>query len=251
MIDDEQKKALEAKRREIVKNENIHFNYFDEVQYGISNFPKQLAEIAVLCNKIKKKGLIVGCGSGRMVFEMSKHFDKMDGIDTNNDLIESANSLKQKQSIEWSICNHGDIMDKYKITAFKDLKIEKAMLNKANFAMVKDLVTIPLSYNKYDCIVVFDVLHKLHSPKKFVNTIQRRVNKGGILIFSECFEWNESITPKMKWIGGTGNKSSADALKEMLRTYTLVKEDMMSFIQRENAFSYRMKIANTLIMKKT
>ena len=50
-------KAQEAKQRlaQIVKNENIHFNYFDEAQYGINNFPKQLSEIGVLCSKIKKK----------------------------------------------------------------------------------------------------------------------------------------------------------------------------------------------------
>ena len=247
-------KAQEAKQRlaQIVKNENIHFNYFDEAQYGINNFPKQLSEIGVLCSKIKKKGLIVGCGAGRMVFEMSKHFEKMDGIDTNNDLIEAANSLKTNQSLSWSICDHGDIMDEYKITAFKDLGIEKAMLGKSNFAFVKDLHTIPLSYNKYDCIITLNVLDKLHSPKKFVNTIQRRVNKGGVLIFAECFTWNQDITPKIKWIGGTEkDKSSSDALKAMLRTYTVIKEDKMSFIVRENAFSYKLKIANTIILKKT
>eukprot|EP01084_Bolivina_argentea_P246511 412543_1 len=248
--DEEAMKLAKEKQKTVLKNCNVHFNFFDESQYGIVNFPKTLSEIGVLSSKVKKKGLIVGCGSGRMVFEMAKHFLSMDGIDINCDFISAANSFKSKQMIEWSIPNHGDIIDKYKSSAFKDLKCDKAILSKCKFSIIKDYHTIPLSYNKYDCIIILNVLCKLHSPKKFVNSIQRRVNKGGTLIFSECFDWNEKITQKNKWIGGTGNKTSSDALKEMLRTFTMIKEDKMSFIERKNAFSFKLSIANTIILKK-
>jgi len=246
---------MEAKKREIAKNVNIHFNYFDEAQYGIANFPKQLAEIGVVCVAQKKnaKILVVGCGAGRAVFEMAKHADivKVDGIDIDEELINVANTLKTTQNVQWEIQNHGDIMEQYRVTAFKDLKIEKAMLGKCNFETVKDLHTIPLSFSRYDCIIVMNVLDKLHSAKTFVNTIQRRVNKpGGVLIFSECFDWNEETTHKEKWIGGMNNKSSSDALKELLaRSFTVIKEDKVPFVERQNAFLFKLCIANTVIFK--
>merc|ERR1712228_338698 len=93
--------ADEQKQRELVKNTEIHFNFCDTPQCDISNFFLRISEIASKQSKFKKKGLIVGCGAGRLCFEMAKEFEKMDGIDTNMDLIESAESFKTQQKIKW------------------------------------------------------------------------------------------------------------------------------------------------------
>lgn len=248
---DEENKRLEEAKRNRIRNMNIHFNFFNEEQYGICNFPASLSQIAVRSSKVKKRGFVVSCGAGRCVLEMAKVFGSVDGIDTNSDLIAAANGLKAQQSVQWKIANHGTIMDEYSCAAFKDLKCDKSVLSKCHFSKVRDLRNIPLSYNRYDCIVVMNALDTLQSPKTFVNALQRRVNKGGTLIFSECFNWKESVTSKMKWIGGTEKESSSDALKGMLlKMFKLVKEDKISFIERENAFTFRLCIANTFIFTK-
>lgn len=247
---------MEEAKRVRVQNENIHFNFYSEPQYGIPNFPQSLSEIAVNAvssSKLKNKCLVVGCGAGRCVIEMAKHkhIGSVDGIDGNPRLIAAANGFKTKQSISWEIPNHGSIMDSFRCAAFKDLKCDKTVWSKCQFRDdVKDYHTIPFSYKNYDCVVVCNVLDRLHSPKKFVNSMQRKVVKGGTLVLSECFDWKESITQKAKWIGGSGKQSSSEALKGMLKMFTLVKEDKISFIERENAFLFRLRIANTFIFRK-
>lgn len=238
----------------------IHFHFCDEPYFGVKNFAKEVADIAIkYCSTNQRnRALDIGCATGRTSFELSKYFNFVTGIDYAEKLIEVALELQNNKKLEWDILNHGLIKDKHKIT-INDLNLTEEHLKKIEFA-AGDAHHIDDKYNNYDLVIACNLIDRLHTPLLFLDNIHKRMNKNGLLFIIDPYTWLEEYTDVSKWIGGkyivdkNGNKieyKTEDALKDVLKNqFNFVKDLDIPFVIRETKRKYQHSISHCTIWQK-
>merc|ERR1712194_268678 len=113
----------------------IHFHYSDDKYFDVPNYPKAVAEIAI-ANTPKSdrhRALDLGCSTGRTSFELIKEFDHVTGIDYAQRLVDVAIEFQTNKTLEWTVSNHGDIMDAFSCNT-QQFGLSDDMLARIEFA---------------------------------------------------------------------------------------------------------------------
>ena len=238
-----------------IVNLYIHFHYCDDKYFEVENYPKAVAKIAIDCtNKDKRNRVLdLGCATGRTSFELAKEFKQVTGIDYAQRLINVGLQFKKNKYLEWTVCNHGDIMDKFNCS-IKDFGLTQDILDRIEFAK-GDAHKLKYQYKDYDCIVACNLIDRLHSPLLFLENIDKIMTNNGILIILDPYTWLEQYTNKNKWIGAKviDNKpiSTFDALKKILSIkFQFIKEQNVPFVIRETARKYQHTLSHCTVWKK-
>ncbi|OQY37967.1 MAG: putative 4-mercaptohistidine N1-methyltransferase [Candidatus Cloacimonetes bacterium 4572_65] len=170
-----------------------------ENEYCFANLSEELAKRSIALAKNKKKALVVGCGTGRTVFELARDFDEVEGIDSSARVFRVAVAMKAKGNIHYILKSEGDnvtikekYLDSYKLSSTK----ERVSFFQADAANLKQM------YKDYDLIIAEVMLNKTYDPKHFLEMIHDRINKDGILVVAHSPQWSEDITTKDNWLGG-------------------------------------------------
>ena len=172
------------------------------------------------------KVLDMGCGVGRLAFELAKTAGSVDGIDFTARHIQHCLDLKEQGQTRYAMTTQGEIFDFHEVT-LGNLGFVDAPEN-LHFAQ-GDGHNLKLQFNDYDIAICHRVLEYSYHPQVLLQQLCQRVKAGGLVILGSSYAWDVSITDVQHWIGGFKrngeNLSSESHLSEIMSTeFDLVKE---------------------------
>lgn len=199
-------------------SEYAEFHYGDEY-YGVANFPKALAQIAIaaMVDKPARKALDLGCATGRATFELARQFDEVVGVDFSARFINLGVQLAQTGSIRYTLVDEGELVS-YKTRDLAALGLAEVR-NKVLF-MQGDACNLKPILSGFDLILAANLIDRLYDPAQFLSVVHERLNLGGVLLIASPYTWLEEHTPRQDWVGGYKkdgeNFTTQDGLKAML-----------------------------------
>ena len=227
-------------------SEYAEFHYGDEY-YGVANFPKALAQIAIaaMAGKPARTALDLGCATGRATFKLARHFDHVTGVDFSARFINLGVQLASRGSIRYMLADEGELVS-YKTRRLADMGLE-SVRNKVDF-LQGDACNLKPVLSGYDFILAANLIDRLYNPAQFLRSIHERLNTGGILMITSPYTWLDEHTRREDWIGGFKKDGESyttlDGLKAVLgQHFRLVQAPQdVPFVIRET----RRKFQHTL-----
>lgn len=228
------------------------FQYGNE-NFGVKNFAVECAKIASKFAQNKNKALDLGCATGRATYELAKTFDEVEGIDFSVRFVQVGAKLKDDGYVAFTSKEEGDLILKKKVT-IEELGYE-SLKDKVSFWQ-GDACNMKANFNSYDLVMATNLIDRLYNPRLFLDTIDERLNKDGVLVITSPYTWQESSTEKEFWLGGKVDKDgneikTIDALKSVLaEKFELIHLQDLEFVIKETARKYQHTISQVSVWQK-
>jgi len=250
-------KNKEEKLGDIYESDALVSQYC-EFQYGATHFGVENFAIstAKLANKFainRTKALDLGCATGRATYELAKEFDAVEGVDFSVRFVQVGSKLKDEGYIAFNVKQEGDLYDKRRVTldalGYENLK------EKVSFWQ-GDACNLKPHFKDYDLIMATNLIDRLYNPRLFLDAIDTRLNRDGVLVITSPYTWQESSTKKEFWLGGYEDEEgnpvhTIDKLQEILdEKFELLHTQDLEFVIQETARKYQHTISQVSVWKK-
>ena len=228
------------------------FQYGD-THFGVENFAIATARVASKFAINKKKALDLGCATGRATYELAREFDEVEGIDFSVRFVQVGAKLKSDGYVAFSSKEEGELTTNKKVT-IEELGYEK-LKDKVSFWQ-GDACNMKQNFNSYDLIMATNLIDRLYDPRLFLDTVDKRLNKDGVLVITSPYTWQESSTKKELWLGGYEDENgievkTIDRLKNILSDkFELIHTQDLEFVIKETARKYQHTISQVSVWKK-
>ncbi len=230
-----------------------HFGWGDN-RLGIENYPAKCASLALeyMKDKTCKKALDIGCAIGRSSLELSRGFDEVIGVDFSARFIQEAQALVDNGVLRYIMPSEGELETFHEVTLSRFGLEDEA--KKVSFWQA-DACNLKAIYKDFDLIFGGNLIDRLYDPKKFLDAMAERINKGGLLILTSPYTWQEESTPRDKWIGGYKrdgeNVTTQQGLEEILDSnFRLIDTKDVPFVIQETARKHQYTIAHMTVWEK-
>lgn len=229
--------------------------HFGDTWFGVENFPKALADLALdaMTGKPTGKALDLGCACGRSSFELARRFDEVEGVDFSANFIRLGVEMAEQGSIRYALAEEGELVS-YHTRTLKELGLEECS-DRVSFYQ-GDACNLKPQYSGYDLVLAANLIDRLYRPRRFLDSIHERINDGGLLVIASPYTWLEEHTPKEEWIGGFKkdgeNHTTLDGLKEHLsQHFRLVSEPKkVPFVIRETQHKFQHTLSEVTIWER-
>jgi len=223
------------------------FHYGDPV-FDVPNYPAACAArcLELIAGRPARRALDIGCSVGRTTFELARGFDEVTGLDFSANFIHMAIAMQEQGAIRYTRRDEGDLMTYCERTC-RELGLEdtaaKVAFFQADACNLKDL------YQGYDLVFAGNLIDRLYSPRKFLDTIHERINPGGLLVLTSPYTWMEAFTERDEWLGGVRRDgepySTLEALHDCLSPHfkRVGEPEDIPFVIRETSRKYQHTIA--------
>lgn len=234
--------------------EYAEFHYGDS-WFGVSNFPKSIAELALsaMAGKNTGKALDLGCACGRTSFELARQFTKVEGIDFSANFIRLGVEMAKQGAIRYSLTEEGELVS-YHTRTLKELGLADTA-GKVVFYQ-GDACNLKPHYTGYDLVLAANLIDRLYRPRRFLESIHERINDGGLLIIASPYTWLEEHTPKEEWLGGFKkdgeNHSTLDGLRECLGEHFRMMGEprKVPFVIRETRHKFQHTLSEVTVWER-
>ena len=174
--------------------------------------------------------LDMGCGVGRLAFELAKTAGRVDGIDFTARHIQHCLDLKEQGQLRYAMPTQGEIFDFHEVI-LENLGFEQAPEN-LHFAQ-GDGHNLKQQFNDYDLAICHRVIEYSYHPQVLLQQLCQRIKAGGLVVLGSSYAWNASITDIQHWIGGfkrNGENLSSEAhlFEIMSAEFDLVQETQIT-----------------------
>ena len=235
-------------------SEYIEFHYGSEY-YGVPNFPRALARLAIAAmgDKPAGKALDLGCATGRSSFELARHFDRVTGIDFSARFIGVGTQLIDNGRLRYTLVDEGELVSHRECTLADHGLAEIA--GKVEFFQ-GDACNLKPVFSGYDLIFAANLIDRLYSPVRFLENVHTRLNPGGLLLLASPYTWLEEHTKREEWLGGFKkdgeNVTTLDGLKAMLgKHFRLIEGPLeVPFVIRETKRKFQHTLSEVSIWEK-
>jgi 5-histidylcysteine sulfoxide synthase/putative 4-mercaptohistidine N1-methyltranferase len=229
--------------------------HFGDTCYGVENFPKALADIALeaIQGKPTGKALDLGCACGRASFELARQFDKVDGIDFSANFTRLGANMAQQGSVRYARAEEGELVS-YHTRTLQSLGLQD-FAQRVSFHQ-GDACNLKPQFTGYDLVLAANLIDRLYQPRVFLKDIANRVNDGGLLIIASPYTWLEEHTPKEEWIGGFKkdgeNYTTLDGLKDHLSSHfkLLSEPRKVPFVIRETQHKFQHTLSELTVWER-
>lgn len=222
---------------------NYGNTYFD-----VSNFQKKIAEISIskMNNRPLKRALDLNTDTGRMAFELARHFEHVTGLDFTARYIRMAFNMQERGFIRYVLKDEGELpvfVEKH----LKDFGLGSGA-KKVEFAQA-DPVNLKPKYMEYNLIVAVNLLEEMYNPLEFLKNIHKRMAKNGLLIIGSTYNWSTEYTKKENWPGGFKKDGepvkSLEGMENVLSKYFLRQKETIQIplVKRINAQNFEYKLS--------
>ena len=154
----------------------------------------------LMADRPRTKALDLGCAVGRATFELARQFREVMGLDYSARFIRIGVQLKEKGAVRYTCIEEGELVS-YREAKLADLDLDDTQ-SRVTFQQADACNLKPL-YTGYDLVLATNLIDRLYSPRKFLSSIQERINRGGLLVIASPYSWDEAFTEKEQWLGGT------------------------------------------------
>jgi putative 4-mercaptohistidine N1-methyltranferase len=229
--------------------------HYGEQYFGVPNFPKTLAELAVevMGDQPMRSALDIGCAVGRASFELARHFDHVTGVDFSARLINLGVQMAERGVVRYTITDEGELVH-YEERRLDQLGLSE-LADKVEF-MQGDACNLKSIYRDYDLILAANLIDRLYRPSQFLRTIHERLNPGGILVLASPYTWLEEHTEKSDWLGGFKKDGESfttlDGLKQLLEPeFELIRgPESVPFVIRETSRKFQHTLSELTVWKR-
>jgi 5-histidylcysteine sulfoxide synthase/putative 4-mercaptohistidine N1-methyltranferase len=193
--------------------------HYGSTYFGVDNFPKTLANIAIAAmgHKCALKALDLGCATGRASFELARHFAHVSGVDFSARFINLGVQLAEQGSVGYTLVDEGELMS-YKTITLSDFGLAE-LAGKVHF-LQGDACNLKPFLTGFDLVLAANLIDRLYNPTQFLESIHTRINIGGVLLIASPYTWLEEHTQRENWVGGFKkdgeNFTTLDGLKAVL-----------------------------------
>ena len=235
-------------------SEYAEFHYGDPC-FGVPNFPKALADIAVqvMKDKPKARAMDLGCATGRSTFELARHFAHVTGVDFSARFINAGVQLAQTGELRYTRVEEGELVS-YCTRTLAEIGLAadagKVEFLQGDACNLRDVLT------DYDLILAANLIDRLHDPKGFLTHIHERLKVGGVLMISSPYTWLEEHTQRQNWLGGFKKDGESwttlDALKALLAEHfdPLIEPQDVPFVIRETRRKHQHTLAEVTLWQR-
>jgi 5-histidylcysteine sulfoxide synthase/putative 4-mercaptohistidine N1-methyltranferase len=203
--------------------------------YGqqIAQFVQSVANAAAIPNL---KLLNVGCSVGRVAFELSSSFLKIDAVDFSARYIQFGVQFQQMDNVRYTTSLEGDICQFNEINLTQT--VSSAIPERVTFSQ-GDSCNLKANFTGYDVIILQHALEQSYDPKLLLRDISTRVNSGGLLVILSDYHYTAEKTSKEKWLGGIKvngeNLTGFEALSQQLQPqFSLIAKRDITQVLRVN-----------------
>src|SRR5690606_18726778 len=151
--------------------------HFGDSWYGVANFPKAMADLALdaMQGKPAGKALDLGCACGRSSFELARTFDIVDGGDFSANFIRLGVEMAEQGSIRDALAGEGELVSYHTRTRDEVGLAERA----ANVSFQPgDACNLTPQPAGYDLVLAANRIDRLYKPRRFLDSIHERRNDG-------------------------------------------------------------------------
>jgi 5-histidylcysteine sulfoxide synthase/putative 4-mercaptohistidine N1-methyltranferase len=175
--------------------------HFGDRYFGVPNFSKALAELAIqaMGERPKRRALDLGCAAGRASFELARAFDAVDGIDFSARFIGLGVEFAERGVLRYTLADEGELLS-YRERHLADLGLAETRRRVSFFQ--GDACNLKPHFTGYDLILAANLIDRLYSPAQFLDAVRERLNPGGLLLIASPYTWLAEHTPREEWIGG-------------------------------------------------
>ncbi|MBP8214546.1 MAG: 5-histidylcysteine sulfoxide synthase [Propionivibrio sp.] len=235
-------------------SEYAEFHYGSEY-FDVPNFPQALAclAIAAMGDRPARKALDLGCATGRATFELARHFDHVTGIDFSTHFIRLGIQLAEQGRLRYTTVDEGELVS-YKERSLAELGLDR-QAGKVEFFQ-GDACNLKPVFSGYDLILAANLIDRLYSPAKLLESVHERLNPGGLLLIASPYTWLTEHTKREEWIGGFKkdgeNFTTLDGLKAMLgRHFRLLREPVsVPFVIRETKRKFQHTLSEVTLWER-
>lgn len=231
-------------------------NWSDSGVSENKSMSKQLATFAksLLIDNSDARVLDLNADTGRLAFELARHFKDVTALDFTARMIRIPIQLQEQGYVRYTMKDEGElvfykdiVLDEYGLSEFKDRVV----------FMQADAMNLKPNFTGYDLIILPALLEELSNPLLFLSHISSRLNNFGYLIIASDYEWNVSKTPRDKWPGGfkaDGEPvTSLDGIKKVLEpNFNLIAEprNITRLMKKSSRVTVSSELQLTIWMKK-
>ncbi|MFA6970526.1 MAG: 5-histidylcysteine sulfoxide synthase [Gallionella sp.] len=235
-------------------SEYAEFHYGDSY-FGVANFPQTLAGIAIraMGDKPARNALDLGCATGRATFELARHFDHVTGVDFSARFIGVGAQIAELGVLRYTLTEEGALVS-YIERRLADIGLEEVR-HKVDFFQ-GDACNLKPIFSGYDLILAANLIDRLYSPAKFLDSVHERLNIGGILLIASPYTWLEEHTKIEAWIGGfkknAENFTTLDGLKQRLAPHFRLLQAPLDvpFVIRETRRKFQHTVAEVTLWER-
>lgn len=245
---------------EICQQLALHYGNGGDAQFGIENYPTQVANYVVDVSSRYQCGsnkiLELGCSVGKTSFLLSSSFGHVDGVDFSARYIQHAVKLQQGDAVRYSIESEGDIVDFNEITLAqfnrfqnKDIAPDNILFSQGDAGNLKPI------FADYDVILASQLLEQCYDAQGFLRQVNERLKSKGLFILLTDFSVNPERVTKDKRLGGCKvngeNVSGFDAVSDLLKDdFDLVELSEINQVIRQNARQAQLNQLQVLVWQK-
>ncbi|MBN1854257.1 MAG: 5-histidylcysteine sulfoxide synthase [Pirellulales bacterium] len=230
--------------------------HYGRTYFDVPHFPVQCAEFCFrfMQQSGRSKALDLNCSVGRASFELARQFDHVTGIDFSARFIRIALQLKEKGNVHFELAEEGEIVS-YHEARLSDTGLDR-VADRVDFFQ-GDATNLKPQFTGYDLILAANLLDRLSDPRRFLETIHRRLKVGGILVIASPYIWLEEFTKKENWIGGIRKAGESyttlDGLRDLLGQHFRILDtpQNIEFVIRETRRKYQHSVAEVTAWERT
>ncbi|WP_353662029.1 5-histidylcysteine sulfoxide synthase [Hydrogenimonas sp. SS33] len=228
-----------------------------ESYFGVANYPQSCAGAALEAwerhcgGRPKRRALDVGCATGRSTLELATAFAAVTGLDFSARFIGMAETMRTQHRIRYTIPTEGELV------AYREAELPERLQEAAGRVdfWQADACNLKPIFEGYDLVTAFNLIDRLYDPAKFLRDITERIEAGGLLVLTSPYTWEESHTPKEKWLGGYRRDGEPVTTLQGLEaclggTFTLLETLDIPFVLRETARKFQHTVAQMTVWKK-
>ena len=235
-------------------SEYAEFHYGDEC-YGVPNFPKALADIAIAAmgSRPAAHALDLGCATGRSSFELARHFERVTGVDFSARFINAGVQLRDAGELRYTRVEEGELVS-YQTRTLSGLGLAD-VADRVEFFQ-GDACNLKSVHTGYDLILAANLIDRLYEPRAFLDHVHERLNIGGVLMLTSPYTWLEDHTARENWLGGFKkdgeNWTTLDALREILAPHFRLMDEPrdVPFVIRETRRKHQHTLAEATLWER-
>ncbi len=228
-----------------------HFHYGPDY-FGVPNFSVEMAKLCrdLMGGRSGLKALDLGCALGRASFELAKSFHQVTGLDFSTRFFRLAADLQERGHVRYALPEEGELV------SYHEVSLEQLGLTgireKVEFSQA-DACNLPTKFTGYDLVLAANLIDRLYSPRRFLESIPDRMNPGGILVVASPYTWQTEFTKREEWLGGYRfggeNFTSLEGLKEVLEPrFRLMGEPKeIPFVIREHKRKFQHTLSEVTV----
>jgi SAM-dependent methyltransferase len=216
---------------------------FPFVSRDLMRFHERIREESILRLPSHKhiRALDIGCGTGRLSFELAQVADEVIGIDNSRAFIDAAKTLSKKRRMSIRVHESGSEFAKKTIVLpkhFQQARVQFGVGNAMDLRAFRER-------GPYGIVAAINLICRLPSPRRFLRQLKNLIEPGGQLILASPFSWLGGFTPRHEWF------TPEAVVKTLQPQFRLARQRDLPFMIREHRRKYQLVVSKVMTLVRT